>query len=366
MNELKNELNKVRNTIADEKQNLDGMRQKHEVLKRDNDSITADIKRQKLLADTVEQQVKQRIKNIQENASSFLTDMMFQLPLYQSSNSHILEKSRKNYFEKGTFVETLKGEFVSNDGTCIELLKENLMEAGVIKQISGSLATYLYGAHLLRIPLILTGPGSEDIADAMAITFTERRADKLTFTGDVDEASITRCLEDDGKFITIANPFNTNWAYKLPELLRTPSKYFVLATPYPEELLIEPGSLYNLALPVLTDILVDKEASGKYISVKKAASYKDQRRPDELGNYGRPPLLGSLEISSLARTFIQRLYNCFCQLWKESPDEFFFIYGLLPLAYSLGKIDIARAHIQANGPRLSKINHELVRPYLGD
>lgn len=299
MNELKNELNKVRNTIADEKQNLDGMRQKHEVLKRDNDSITADIKRQKLLADTVEQQVKQRIKNIQENASSFLTDMMFQLPLYQSSNSHILEKSRKNYFEKGTFVETLKGKFVSNDGTCIELLKENLMEAGVIKQISGSLATYLYGAHLLRIPLILTGPGSEDIADAMAITFTERRADKLTFTGDVDEASITRCLEDDGKFITIANPFNTNWAYKLPELLRTPSKYFVLATPYPEELLIEPGSLYNLALPVLTDILVDKEASGKYISVKKAASYKDQRRPDELGNYGRPPLLGSLEISSL-------------------------------------------------------------------
>ena len=77
MNELKNELNKVRNTIADEKQNLESMRQKHEVLKRDNDSITADIKRQKLLADTVEQQVKQRIKNIQENASSFLTDMMF-------------------------------------------------------------------------------------------------------------------------------------------------------------------------------------------------------------------------------------------------------------------------------------------------
>ena len=50
---------------------------------------------------------------------------------------------------------------------------------------------------MLRIPLILTGPGSEDIADAMAITFTERRADKLTFTGDVDEASITRCLVDD-------------------------------------------------------------------------------------------------------------------------------------------------------------------------
>lgn len=374
MNKLKNELNKVRDTIADEKQNLSSMQKKYDNLKRESNKITTDIKRQQLLADTVEQQVKQRITSIQENAASFLTDMMFQIPLYQnsykniseSSNKRMPEKIQNNYFVKGTLIPTLKGEFISDDEACIELLKENLIEAGVIRDISKALATYLYVAHLLHIPLILTGPGSTDIANAMAITFTGRTADQLTFTGEVYEHSINCCLQDDGEFTTIINPFNTNWAYKLPELLRNPSKYFVLATPYPEELQIEPASLYNLALPVLTDVLVDKKATGQYISVKKSASYKEQRITYDNGNHRPFPLLRSLEISSLARTYLQELYHYFSMNWNDSTDEFFFMYGVLPLAYSMGKINIVKVHIQEKGPHFSKTNYDLVKPYLGD
>lgn len=232
--------------------------------------------------------------------------------------------------------------------------------------MSLSLATYLYGAHLLHIPLILAGPGSEDIADAMAITFYSRTAGKLTFKGEVDDQSIDNCLQDDDELVTIINPFNTNWAYKLPELLRNPTKYFVMATPYPEELLMEPKSLYNLALPVLTDVLVGDEAHGDYIAAEKLISGKEQKNSYENWTHRRVPLLRSLSISSFARTYVQKIYNYFSQNWQDNPDDFFFIYGLLPLAYSLGKLDIVKEQIQEGRYQLSKTNNELLKPYLGD
>lgn len=366
MNELKNELNKVRNTIADEKRNLENIQQKYDTLKRENNNITEDIKRKKSLADTVEQQVKQRIASIQGNTASFLTDMMFQIPWLKNCDEYTSGEARNNYFVRGNWIAAADDEIISDDETCIGLLKDNLIEAGVIQDMSLSLATYLYGAHLLHIPLILAGPGSEDIADAMAITFYSRTAGKLTFKGEVDDQSIDNCLQDDDELVTIINPFNTNWAYKLPELLRNPTKYFVMATPYPEELLMEPKSLYNLALPVLTDVLVGDEAHGDYIAAEKLISGKEQKNSYENWTHRRVPLLRSLSISSFARTYVQKIYNYFSQNWQDNPDDFFFIYGLLPLAYSLGKLDIVKEQIQEGRYQLSKTNNELLKPYLGD
>lgn len=366
MNELKNELNKVRNTIENERRNLESVQQKHDTLKRDNDNITADIKRQKLLADKVEQQVKQRITSIQENTASFLTDMMFQIPWLQNCDEHTSGEARNNYFVRGNRIAAVDDEIISDDETCIDLLKDNLIEAGVMQDMSLSFATYLYGVHLLHIPLILAGPGSGDIADAMAITFNGRTAGKLTFKGEVDDQSIDSCLQDDGEFITIINPFNTNWAYKLPELLRNSTKYFVMTTSYPEELLMEPKSLYNLALPVLTDVLVGDEVHGDYIAAEKLISGKEQKNSYENWTHRRVPLLRSLSISSFARTYVQKVYNYFSQNWQDNPDDFFFIYGLLPLAYSLGKLDIVKEQIQEGHYQFSKTNNELLKPYLGD
>ena len=78
------------------------------------------------------------------------------------------------------------------------------------------------------------------------------------------------------------------------------------------------------------------------------------------------PLLRSLSISSFTRTYVQKAYNYFRQNWQDSPDDFFFIYGLLPLAYSLGKLDIVKEQIQEGHYQLSKTNNELLKPYLGD
>lgn len=58
------------------------------------------------------------------------------------------------------------------------------------------------------------------------------------------------------KVIAVTNPFNSRWISYLPKLLED-DKFYILITPYPEEMQLEPSSLYNLIFPLSIDEMID-------------------------------------------------------------------------------------------------------------
>ena len=68
-----------------------------------------------------------------------------------------------------------------------------------------------------------------------------------------------------GESIVIINNFLVSgWINRLPEILSQKDIFYVATHPYAEDIQVEPKSLYGFMLPLFTELLVDKKATGKY------------------------------------------------------------------------------------------------------
>lgn len=192
------------------------------------------------LADDITAKVQSRIIDAKNDLSSFFSEYA----MFSGKSTEIYN----NINEKDTvyYGRTLEAEpeQLSETNEVIDSLKENLEAVGIGKTVSSSLAAYLLAAYYMETPLIVTGYGSDYIIDAVSATLFNKMADILYLPPEGAKISI-----ENSPIVAIHNGFKY-----VNRILRSSSDtypYFVCQTS--EELLLEPRSIYNYALPLFAE-----------------------------------------------------------------------------------------------------------------
>ena len=263
---------------------------------------------------------------------------------------------------------------ISDFETLISELGDNLMySCGVVKEIRYGLASFLVASLVTRTPLLLVGANGDRILDALSITRYGKYADRLDCYAEYSRR-VEKALDFPNAITIISAPFQNEWFSHLPQLLeQTRQSYPCLVHPYVEDMFIEPPSLYNYAIPVVTDLLLDGVPVPDYVKgvvddncqfeIPKTANAEDEKHRRFLNNKDwRMPFLyqGRLLplLNAFATTYAQGVN-------KDSDDylTFFFMFVVFPYLYLTGASNRSKK-------RLDSINNETIKErikhFLGD
>lgn len=341
LNEKDKELEKVKENIENAQKELTNITNEKQDAKSSLDKIETEIKDKKNLADSIDAEVKKRIHESQHEISSFAVDFMMKYGISTSIDAAHQPLIEENpCFTTGDLV---KGEEIKYETSydVAENLSINLEDAGIDHNYASSLAAYFLSAYMNHVPLILAGPNGNNIADAVSVTFTNRKAGRINFQNGFDKNAASRCHSSEDKIIAVTNPFNSQWAPYLMELLGD-GKFYVLLTPFQEELKLEPVSLYNNVLPVITGQIVNHEPTG----ADYRGGFWNESKPSLKDEKNMNPWLDHALKACGAKPLIQNRIRQLVTVWKNisenevtKNDES--LYILYPYAYATNHMTVA-------------------------
>ena len=137
-------------------------------------------------------------------------------------------------------------------------------------------------------------------------------------------------------------------------------KLLIVAHPFAEDLLIEPRSLYNYVLPVLTELVVDKPAArgfkGGYMceGFQHYASEEPERKL---------PFKSQFMLSPLVSHRLRQVRTDMRTLLHGNNSKTDLLFDLFPYAYVTGRAANLWGEMQS---ALSREDRELVRVFLGE
>lgn len=351
------ELAQVTGEVQRQREQHDRLVIEQQQLEERRDTLTAEIVRREQLAEDVEKQVASRITAAREKAAEFICEMAFHGPAATAPTAG----TAKIRFVPGKKLNIDISEHREAwDVICT--LQDGLEEAGIIEKRTSMLAAFLYTAHVLRTPLLLAGPNGRGIADAISAALFGRTASILRCEGVYDPGAVEEYMRDEGRVLALLDPINTGWISYISEFAEGRDKLILAVHPFAEDLQIEPRGLYNYVVPVLTELFVDRPASGEYIGGRFGADFQEYDCADP---QKKIHLTRKLSMPVLLRNRLQQiLADMKTLLGKDMPD-YDVLFAALPYAYATGKVDVLLEEIENEGS-LSKDTQTLLRTFLGD
>lgn len=219
------------------------------------DSLEKELSTKQGVSTQLDIEVRKNIQNAEKNVSSFLVDLMMRYGLHTEKKVLDTKAETDSLFHPGTKFEGESSTYI-DEIDFMANLSENLQSAGIDEEYAAKLSYYLYAAYIHHFPVLLAGPNGKAVVDAFSISVNGRLAGQADFHGDFDRNTFSEIIQSSDKVIAVANPFNSRWMNYLPELLCN-DKFYVFITPYPEEMQLEPVSLYNLVIPLIIDEMVN-------------------------------------------------------------------------------------------------------------
>lgn len=202
------------------------------------------------LADEVDRKVSEKIRKAQNNAADFISEMAFAYPTARSSNESCLIKSGE--------VLDIEENKVDSFDDWLEVCYENFLSVGVdADEFGDALAAIMYIACESKIPLIMSGPQSKNIADAFSISRYGKTAAYVNCFGDFSNNIFERITALPDKIVVIDNAFSIAWVNQLMNLISSSDRLYIIIQTFFDDLLIEPRGILNYAMPLLTEIVVD-------------------------------------------------------------------------------------------------------------
>lgn len=164
-----------------------------------------------------------------------------------------------------------------------------LDNAGVSHENKHAMASVLYSAYVNKLPLLLMGPSSKEIADTLSLSVTGKYANQLQCDGPCDIGIIRESYKSTGVLV-VTNAFGSDWMISLLQELNQAKCLIVFVHPFIEDISIEASSLYSYCCPISTVDTVDNLAdmngvTGACLSDSFEAyvpTVKGSKRADEL------------------------------------------------------------------------------------
>lgn len=232
------------------------------------------IKEKEKLAADVETKIKKKIEDARNNAADFIAEMSFVSPMQAAYNKPKIET-----------IDVIKGSVISEDAEIIEyqsakelldiIVFDNLADAGLDdKEINKAFSAFLYSAHIQKIPIILAGPNGMDIVNAYSVSLSGKEADVFDCSVNYSNEALQKLVDNDSKVTAVKNIINSEWITHIADIIKAKS-FIVFICPFAEDLIIEPKSLYNYAVPVFTELLVSSASKEITITGQASSSYNE-------------------------------------------------------------------------------------------
>lgn len=320
--------------------------------------LTSEISQKETLASEVEEKISSRILSAKENAAAFISEMAFCSPVVSK-----MPVSQSN-IKKGTVLDSEPPKEFHETFDFFGYLEDNLIKAGVKENNQAfGLAYFLYACYRNQIPLLIAGPYGAEIADAFSAVLFSRTAGHLYCNGSFQEQLLQETENTEDTIIVIHQPFSAEWISPLLEWSAQTEKYCIFVHPFSEDLLIEPKGLMNYAVPVLTELWIDKKPTRNYFS-------GILKQPFPLENTGRnrtfhSDFMKKLGILGMQFSFLQTIMKDMHIMLKNQNEEFDFYFCLFPYAYLSGKCVEFMELIQ-NVPNIPQEMIELFKAFSGE
>lgn len=326
------ELEEIDKKLAEKQSEVDELQKNEKNLIAEIDSLEKELSTKQEMSTQLDVEVRKNIQNAEKNVSSFLVDLMMKYGLHTETKVLDAKAETKSLFNPGSKLEKEPDTLIDKTDFLYKL-SENLQSAGIAEEYTSKLSYYLYAAYLQRFPIMLAGPNGEAVADAFSCTVNNQLAGKVDFHGDFDSNTFSMIRHSSDKVIAVTNPFNSRWISYLPKLLED-DKFYILITPYPEEMQLEPSSLYNLIFPLSIDEMID--AVPQYDGFMGGSWDKKEGFDEIKPNTSCKRVLELCQIRPLMEKNVGRVIQAWCNLSGEqmisNDDRWRFI--IYPYAYA--------------------------------
>lgn len=292
------------------------------------------------LADGVEKAIAERIQKARENAADFIASMAFVggQPMQvvetatRPSVKAISELNTATYCTYPEFEHLDELEVHHSWTDVINTAVFELAEAGVAEPYRSGLSAFLCAAYIEKQPLLLIGPNAIDIAQAFSAAITANKHGILCCEGNYARQTIEKMGSDGENIVIVNNLLASGWMNRLPEMLSKKDIFYIATHPYAEDIQVEPKSLYGFMLPLFTEILVDKKATGKYYG----GYFSDDFKPYSAGKGARKEftVLSEFGLSPLVRSKINSLMAIMHNIDPSTTADDDFLFFIFPIAYA--------------------------------
>lgn len=354
MKEAKESLELIKQKISEQSKIFEDINAEYAVTQEKLNHALVGLEQQESLADDVERKVAERIDQARKNVADFIVNTAFIQPFYTNTISQSSVSSAT--FTEGILFSEEQLELNEDWDDLRDMIQDNLLEAGVSEKYTRGLAGYLYAVYLNKVPLLLAGPCSEEIADAFCTALSGRLAGRLCLDGDYCRLIVEQCFDSKDQVVVIEHPFHNAWSRYLPEIFNDKSKFYIAVSPYKEDLLLEPVSLFSYVAPLLTEYFVDKFPGKNFIrGYKKFSDFcKIPLKP----YYNK--LFTAMKMAPFVRKLLQQLLTDMYALLDNKNADNNCIFVVLPYAYVYEKSDIFRECLIEEVPEKIPVSTELL------
>ena len=314
---------------------------------------------QERLLTNVSEKVKERIDEARKDAASFVSEMLLISAIKGSENYSIAQTP---ILLKGSKIDT---EERNNDyKDAIMSLATDLKNVGIARDYSRAFAAFLYSAYINHVPVLLAGPNARDISDAFSAALFGKTAGVIDCSGPYRTEVINEITESDDEIFTIKNALRNEWITHVPELLSLESKYFFIAHPFAEDLLIEPKTLFTYTMPILTELIVTAKPKGQLVGAVRASDFEEYQKKDIEAQKDLERVLKSLGTGTLVRSQLQSVLADFHSIHSEEKD-LDCLFAVFPYAFISG-LPLRQAFEMLTGKMgISKDISEELKSFIG-
>ena len=338
--ETREKLDSLRAELKSATEDLSKAQEALNKTKAEDERLAGIIAEKEKLAADVEKAIAVRIQKARENAADFIASMAFvsgqQMQVGCTESPAKIEVSSKSDID----TYCIYPEYDNLDDLevhrswvdVIDTAVFELAEAGVTEQYRRGLAAFLCAAYINKQPLLLVGPNAIDIIQAFSAAVTAHKHGILCCEGDYAHQAVEK-IGADGESIVIVNNFLTSgWINRFPEILYKKDIFYVFTHPYAEDIQVEPKSLYGFMLPLFTEFLVDKKATGKYFGGYFSDDFKPY--PAEKDARKELSILSKFALSSFVRSKINSLAATMHGIYPDATADDDFLFCVFPIAYA--------------------------------
>ena len=240
-------------------------------------------------------------------------------------------------FQPGTQLDPSRPDDNTSWQMTLETLTSELTEAGIDQNYVHQTAAFLFSSIYNHFPLIFSGPAGKILADALSVSMFASTAGTLDASAPYSPSLLREAEEGNDRIIVAENIFSGNWLIPLTQHIQHTHKYFILLHPFPEDLQIEPHSLFRYFHPILTDPLVHKIIFPDFLGGKNLENYIGFESQYKKSAGTLLPILPSVNLYT--DRLLKVISDAQQMLGNEDP-ELVWMLAIFPYAYATGKTSL--------------------------
>ena len=263
-------------------------------------------------------------------------------------------------FQPGMQLDPSKPDENSTWQMTLETLTSELSETGIAQTYIRQFAAFLFSAVYNHFPLFLIGPSGHTIADALSVSLFAATAGTLDASIPYDAKYLHDADQSSDQIITVENIFSGNWLIPLTGHIQNTHKFFIFLHPFPEDLQIEPHSLFRCIHPIFTEIILDKVKEPDFLGGKNIENYTQFESKN-----GKPSgsVLTRIPATHLYTDRLLKVIADAYQMLGSEDEDSAFLLGAFPYTYAIGRNDIIQEKLSSHSS-ISKYTRQRIDEFL--